>query len=238
MPSVPSTTRTVPIYFSFMLLRYHSSWLFGVITWLFGVITVRRIRVVLYETFKNMSYNNSECLNDMSVKKETSYTLRKKVILIQPKRRTTTYGLRPVSYLGSKPWNDHSFNMTDVSNFDDQSFRSTLHLIDEKFVSKIMFISFNWIKALCFMCRIPVHVLLHCLYFCNHSFTSPWIMLSVLTTLRTAFCVASCRVVSCRAMPCRAVLCYVVSYRIVSYRIVSIVSYRKFKSNQCEFTLR
>ena len=98
---------------------------------------------------------------------------------------------------------------------------------------KIMFISFNWLKALCFMCLIPVHVLLHCLYFCNHSFTSPWIMLSVLTTLRTAYCVVSCRVVSCRAMPCRVVPCCV-----VSYRIVSIVSYRKFKSIQCEFTLR
>ena len=99
-------------------------------------LTVRRIRMLLYETFKSVCNVNSECHNDMFVKKETSYSLRKKVILIQPKRRTTTYGLRSVSYLGSKLWNDHSFDMTDVSNFDDQAFRSTLHLIDEKFVSK------------------------------------------------------------------------------------------------------
>ena len=72
----------------------------------------------------------------MFVKKETSYSWRKKVILIQPKRRTTTYGLKSVSYLGSKLWNDHPFDMTDVSNFDDQAFSSTLHLIEEKFVSK------------------------------------------------------------------------------------------------------
>ena len=99
-------------------------------------VTVRRIRMLLYKTFKSVCNINSECLNDMLVKKETSYSLRKKVILIQPKRRTTTYGLWSVSYLGSKLWNDHLFNMTDVSNFDDQAFRSTLHLIDEKFVSK------------------------------------------------------------------------------------------------------
>ena len=93
-------------------------------------LTVRRIRMLLYETFKSVCNVNSECLNDMFVKKETRYSLRKKVILIQPKTRTTTYGLRSVSYLGSKLWNDHPFDMTDVSHFDDQAFRSTLHLID------------------------------------------------------------------------------------------------------------
>ena len=79
---------------------------------------------------------SSESLNDMFAKKETSYSLRKNVILIQPNRRTTTYGLRSVFYFGSKLWNDHPFNMTDVSNFDDQAFRTTLHLIDEQFLSK------------------------------------------------------------------------------------------------------
>ena len=92
-------------------------------------LTVRMIRMLLYEPLKSLCNINSECLNDMFVKNETSYSIRK-VIIIQPKRRTTTYGFRSVSYLGSKLWNDHPFNMTDVSNFDDQAFRSTLHLID------------------------------------------------------------------------------------------------------------
>ena len=115
----------------------------------------------------------------MVVKKETSYTLGKKVILIQPKRRTTTYGLRSVSYLVSKPWNNHPFNITDVSNFYDQAFRSTLHLIDEKFVSKIMLISFNCIKCIMFYVPHLCNILLHCIYSCIHSFTNPWKMLSV-----------------------------------------------------------
>ena len=70
--------------------------------------------MLLYAPNKSVCNINSECLNDMFVKKETSYSLGKTVILIQPKRQTTTYGLRSVSYLGSKLWNDHPFYMTDV----------------------------------------------------------------------------------------------------------------------------
>ena len=141
----------------------------------------------------------------MFVKKETSYILKEKVLLIQPKRRTTTYGFRSVSYFGSKLWNDHPFNTTDVSNFDDQAFRSTLHLIDEKFVSKNGG-SFRSTEANAlprFYVPIPVHILLHCIYFCTQSFTRFWLMLSVfLTTLN------------------KAILYCIVLYCVVSYRII------------------
>ena len=58
------------------------------------------------------------------------------VILIHPKRWTITYGLRSISYLDSKLWNDHHFILTYVSNFVDQAFRSIHHVIDENYVSK------------------------------------------------------------------------------------------------------
>ena len=99
-------------------------------------LLVRRLRLLLFETFKCLTKANSECLHDMFMKKEINYFLRKNVILDQPKRTTTTYGLRSVSYLGSKLWNEHPFAFTDLSNVDDLTFRSTLNVIDENYASK------------------------------------------------------------------------------------------------------
>ena len=48
---------------------------------------------------------NAECLHDLfEVNKTTNETRSHKII--QPKRKTTSNGLRTFSYLGSKLWND------------------------------------------------------------------------------------------------------------------------------------
>ena len=142
-------------------------------------LTVRRIRMLLYETFKSVCNVNSECLNDMFVKKETSYSLRKKVILIQPKRRTTTYGLRSVSYLGSKLWNDHPFVCLMYQILMTKPSDQLSIWLMKSLCLKMVFISFNWSKCITpFYVPHPCTYSLHCIYFCTQSFTSPWLMLS------------------------------------------------------------
>ena len=56
----------------------------------------------------------------MFAKKELPYSMRDSCIVEQPKRRTTTYGFRSLSYLGAKLWNElpnHFKEMTSLSDF-------------------------------------------------------------------------------------------------------------------------
>ena len=65
-----------------------------------------RLRVILQEVSKSINMLNSDCLNDMFKIKDGNYFFRNSRKLLQPKKKTTTIGLRSIAYLGAKLWND------------------------------------------------------------------------------------------------------------------------------------
>ena len=62
------------------------------------------LKSLLLETFKSLRHTNAERLHIFHPKM-SSYDL-KTTNIVQPKRNTTTYGLRSFSYLGSRLWNN------------------------------------------------------------------------------------------------------------------------------------
>ena len=64
-----------------------------------------RLKLFIIETYKSFHHMNAECLHDLFQLNHTTYETRSHK-LIQPKRKTTSNGLRTFSYLGSKLWND------------------------------------------------------------------------------------------------------------------------------------
>ena len=65
----------------------------------------KRLRSMLLHVFKSLKGMNAKCLNDMYSAKQLNYSMRRCVKLVQPQRKTTTAGLKTVSYLGAKLWN-------------------------------------------------------------------------------------------------------------------------------------
>ena len=87
----------------------------------------RRLRVVLLEVFKSMNMLNSDYLNDMFVKiKDGNYSFRNTRKLLQPKKKTITFGLRSIAYLGAKLWNDNVCNFSDAREIDFSTLKMTL----------------------------------------------------------------------------------------------------------------
>ena len=78
-----------------------------------GTLLSNRLKYFILEVFKSIRKLNAPCLHDMFVLNEVPYNLRT-LKLEQPIRRTTNYGLRTFSYLGSKLWNEFlsDFNYT------------------------------------------------------------------------------------------------------------------------------
>ena len=70
----------------------------------------RRSRVILLDVFKSINMLNSDCLNDMFKIKDGNYSSRK------AKRKTTTFGLRNIAYLGVKLCNDIFFTLKHFYN--------------------------------------------------------------------------------------------------------------------------
>ena len=62
----------------------------------------KRLRSMLLHVFKSLKGMNAKCLNDMYSAKHLNYSMRRCVKLVQPQRKTTTAGLKTVSYLGAK----------------------------------------------------------------------------------------------------------------------------------------
>ena len=70
-----------------------------------GTLLSNRLKYLILEVFKSIRKLNAPCLHDVFVLNEVPYNLRTPK-LEQPIRRTTNYGLRTFSYLGSKLWNE------------------------------------------------------------------------------------------------------------------------------------
>ena len=73
----------------------------------------RRLRFILLKVFKSIHLLNLDCLNDMLKIKDGNYSFRNTGKLLQPKKKTTTFGLRSIAYLGAKLWNDNVCNFSD-----------------------------------------------------------------------------------------------------------------------------
>ena len=70
---------------------------------------IYRLRVLTLEVFKSLQKSNPPCLHGLFEINKTEYLMRNPMRLIQPKRRTTNYGIRTVSYIGANIWNQLHF---------------------------------------------------------------------------------------------------------------------------------
>ena len=68
----------------------------------FRIYAVKYFMIELYKILEGMTPNY---LSELFVKADTSYDTRDKFRLIQPMKRTTTYGLRSFQYYGAHAWN-------------------------------------------------------------------------------------------------------------------------------------
>ena len=93
-----------------------------------GTITMlqRRVCKILIEVYKSINEMNPAFLNDTFELKSPKYFMRNFQLLNQPKKTTTTFGLRSFSYFGSKLWNDLPNNIKKSKDIDE--FKSHLKL--------------------------------------------------------------------------------------------------------------
>ena len=85
-----------------------------------------RLRGIVVHVFKCINDLNPACLNDMYEIKEIPYGMRKSKKLVQPKTITTTFGLRSLSYVGAKLWNELPFDVDSGIDLDIFQFRNML----------------------------------------------------------------------------------------------------------------
>ena len=69
-------------------------------------LLIQRLRLIALTAFKSLHGLNPPCLNYMFTPKQMSYQMRDSSLLEQSRCRTTTFGLRSISYIGAKLWND------------------------------------------------------------------------------------------------------------------------------------
>ena len=68
-------------------------------------ISIHTVKLLFVEMFKIFNVLSPEYLSDIFEKSDNPYCVRDKNKLIQPLKRTTTYGLRSFEYYGSHVWN-------------------------------------------------------------------------------------------------------------------------------------
>ena len=74
----------------------------------FRIYAVKSLVIELFKILEGMTPNY---LSELFVKADTPYDIRDKFKLIQPLKRTTTYGLRSFQYYGAHVWNMLPVNM-------------------------------------------------------------------------------------------------------------------------------
>ena len=84
-----------------------------------STLLVSRLRIMLCEVFKCLKGLNPLSINELFEIKEMGYALRNCTRLYQPKKLKTTYGLRSVSYVGAKLWNDFCPFLVDEMDLND-----------------------------------------------------------------------------------------------------------------------
>ena len=80
---------------------------------------------MLLHVFKSLKGMNAKY--DMYSAKQLNYSMRRCVKLVQPQRKTTTDGLKTVSYLGAKLWNDNAVLCNEFWNEDFLTLKRTVN---------------------------------------------------------------------------------------------------------------
>ena len=96
---------------------------------------------------------NAKCLDDMFSVKQNKYSMRQAVKLVQPRRKTTTVGLKTVSYLGAKLWND---NAVLCNEFWIEDFLTFKHIINDSKLDIIIYDEFQYLWKLTSVLRIVI----------------------------------------------------------------------------------
>ena len=89
-----------------------------------STMLISRLKVLALETFKSMQEINTPAMNDLFTQNDVPYSMRNSMKAIQRKRKTATYGLRSISYLGPKIWNELLSKNSDIANMDLQCFKT------------------------------------------------------------------------------------------------------------------
>ena len=89
-------------------------------------ILTTRLKKILIEVFKTLKKTNPPYLHSLFTRNETEYDLRRDISLIQPKKETETYGIRSLSYIGAKLWNDMNFKIDDLESISPDDFKEML----------------------------------------------------------------------------------------------------------------
>ena len=89
-------------------------------------ILTTRLKKILIEVFKTLKKTNPPYLHSLFTTNETEYDLRRDISLIQPKKETETYGIRSLSYIGAKLWNDMNFKIDDLESISPDDFKEML----------------------------------------------------------------------------------------------------------------
>ena len=58
--------------------------------------------------------------------KDGNYSFRNTRKLLKPKKKTTTFGLRNIAYLGAKLWNGHVCNFSDALEIDFSTLKTSI----------------------------------------------------------------------------------------------------------------
>ena len=85
-----------------------------------------RLKLLLLEVFKCVKGVNVPFLNRLFEVKDIPYSMRDSYKLVQPKRKSVKYGIRAISYLGDKLWNDLPPEYKHIVNMDVGQFKAIL----------------------------------------------------------------------------------------------------------------
>ena len=88
-------------------------------------LALRRLKYMLLEVYKCIKKVNAHCLHNLVNSNTIPYQLRTSK-LEQPLRRTTRYGLRTFSYVGSHLWNFVLNDYSDIAKIDFDDFKAFL----------------------------------------------------------------------------------------------------------------
>ena len=69
---------------------------------------------------------NSDCLNDIFKIKDGNHFIRKIRKLLQAKKKTTTFRLRSIAFLGAKLWNENVCNFSDAREIDISTLKTSI----------------------------------------------------------------------------------------------------------------
>ena len=74
------------------------------------------LNCIILEVFKSIHNSSPLYIQVMFEIKKSSYSMRDSSKLVQPKRNTTTFGLRSFTYFGSKLWNDLPIDFSETTD--------------------------------------------------------------------------------------------------------------------------